>query len=151
MAQLLMTLKGNKYVNHSMFRPYLYIYDDIILYRKRRRVFWIDEITTTYTHIVQVNLHKGIWFAKLEIINPGTEDIEIKGIWNKPAKRAKKIMDQKINQVHNRDHHANDQQEKQQITNVEKSIQRLKELHTKGAISDKEYKKRREQLLKNIK
>ena len=44
-AQLIMKLGGNKYVNHSFFRPYLYIYEDIMIYKKRRKIIFKDEIT----------------------------------------------------------------------------------------------------------
>lgn len=150
MPHLLVKLQGNKYVNHSFFRPYLYIYDDSITYKKRRKVFWVDEITASYNHMVQVNLHKGIWFAKLEFVNTGAEDIVIKGVWKGPASKAKKIVDQKVYQAHNKDHHSIDPKEKHQITNIERGIQRLKELHNKGKISDRDFKKRKKQLLKKI-
>jgi hypothetical protein len=146
-----MKIQGNKYVNHSFFRPFLFLYDDLIVYRKRRKVFYVDEVSVSYNHIVQVNIHTGLWFAKLEIITPGSDDVTIKGVWKKPATRAKTIMDQKIYQAHSKKFGLVDENINHQISDVEKNIQRLKELHAKGKISKKEYEKKKKQLLKKIK
>ena len=146
-----MKLQGNKYINHTFFRPYLYIYDDLVIYKKRRHIFWLDELTVSYNHVVQVNLHTGIWFAKLEIVNTGAEDVVIKGIWKGPGRKAKKIMDQKVYQVHNKEFHASQPQEKHQITNIERGMQRLKELRQRGKINKKEHRHQKKQLLRKIK
>lgn len=145
-----MRLQGNKYVNHSFFRPYLFIYDNMLVYKKRRWVFFTDEITVSYNHVVQVNLHKGIWFAKLDVVNTGAENVTIKGVWRGPATKAKKVMDQKIYEVHNKEHRMLHPGEHHPIARFEKNLRRLKELVRKGKISRKEYEKKKKRFLKEI-
>ncbi len=148
-----MTLVGNKYVNHTMFKPHLYIYDDLMIYKRRRKLIYQDEITINYNHIVNVYVHKGLVFSKFEIVMAGAhKPVTIKGIWNKQARKAKNFMDKKIYQVHNkqelfdkpRAHSA------KQIDNFEMSLNRLKELLNQGRISQKEYNKKKKDLLKGM-
>lgn len=148
--ELIIKIGGNKYVNHSFFRPYLYIYDDIMVYTKRKHVFWVDEITMPYNHIAQVNLHKGIIFSKLEIVlSGGSNVVTVKGIWNRPAKRTKKIIDNKVYHTHNKQN-THDESKLNVVESVERSLSRLKELHRKEKISKKEFEKRRAQILSDL-
>lgn len=150
MANLLLKIQGNKYINHTMFRPFLFIYDDAVIYKKRRKFLYVDEITATYNHMVQVNLHRGIFFAKLEIVNTGAEDISIKGVWKGKARQAKQLIDQKIYHAHNKDHHRIDPKEQIAVENFEKSLKRLKELLKRNIITKKEFEKKKKRLLKKI-
>jgi hypothetical protein len=150
MPHLLLRISGNKYVNHTMFRPFLYIYDDLMVYRKRRLGFFVDEITMSYNHIVSVNLHQGIFFSKLEMVLSGGQNmVEIKGVWNKHARKAKKIIDHKIYHVHNKQHGALPTHHATFDT-AEKTIGRLKELLHKGKINQKDFDKKKGHLLKDM-
>lgn len=150
MGNLILKIQGNKYVNHTFFRPYLFINEDSVVYKKRRKFLYVDEITAAYNHMVQVNLHRGIFFAKLEIVNTGAKDISIKGVWKGKAKQAKKIIDQKIYHTHNKDRHSIDQKEQIAVAVFEKSLKRLKELVGRGIISKKEFEKKKKHMLKKI-
>lgn len=161
MSTLLMTIKGNKYVNHSFFRPYLYIYDHAIVYKRRRKVIYVEEITAPFKHIVQVHLHKGLFFATLEIINSGVDTIIVKGIWKRPAARAKKLLEHKIHQAHNPSSEGALQgvaTTASSITaapdftlaKVEKKLSRLKELLVKGHITKHQFDKQKNQFLKEL-
>ncbi len=149
--RLIKMVSGNKYVNHSFFRPYLYIYEDLMVYKKRKKIFWVDEITMPYNHIAQVNLHKGILFSKFEIVmSGGNNTVPIKGIWNRPAKKVKEIIDNKVYHAHNK-HQPNTQKVEDHIMdNIEKALSRLKELHRKQQISQREFDKRKNELLGNL-
>ena len=149
MPTLLLKLGGNKYVNHTMFRPHLYIYDDYIIYKKRSKFVKLEEITVSYNHIVQVYLHQGIVFATIEIMNSGADNVKVKGVWKKTAKKAKKIIDKKIHHVH----HIPTETfglKSTVVAKMEKSIARLNELLESGRISQREYNKKRSELLKQM-
>lgn len=149
---LIMKLGGNKYVNHSFFKPYLYIYDDIMIFKKRRKLFFVDEITMPYNHVAQVNLHRGILFSKFEIImSGGNNEVHVKGIWNSPAKRAKKLIDNKVYAAHNKSSHPEDGgTAKHIVESVELALSRLRELYLKERINKKEFEKRKTELLKKL-
>ena len=66
MSTLLLKISGSKTFNRTVFAPYIFIFDDILLYRKRK-LFSVSEITVAYSHIAEVNLKRGIFFATLEI------------------------------------------------------------------------------------
>lgn len=153
MRQLVMTLVGNRFINQSLFSPHLFMYDDLMIYRHRKHLVLLDEITINYNHIVNVNLHQGVFFSFFEIVMAGAhEPVTIKGVPKKPARKAKNIMDQKIFQVHNK-HLTNKNDMKsasRELDSFEQSLQRLRELHTQGKISEREYNKKRSQLLKKI-
>jgi hypothetical protein len=148
MATLLLKLQGIRSLNRTIFPPRLYVYDDLLVYKKRSW-FVVREITIAYNQIAQVNIKRGLIFADIDMTTSGTDDIKIRWILKGPAKKAKKIIDQKI--YHS---HANHKQENhklaKEVTNFEQSINRLRELLHRGQISSKEYKKRKSRLLKKI-
>ena len=96
MATLLLQLSGNKTLNRTIFPAHLFIYDDLLIYKKRK-LFSIKEITISYGQISQVTLNKGIFFASLEVVTTGTDDFLIRFVPKKIALQAKKIIDQKNN------------------------------------------------------
>lgn len=148
MNNLLLKLEGNPYINKSAFHHKLFLFDDILLYRKRK-FFRVKEVTIAYSHIVQVDVISGIIFSSISILNPATDTIEIKGVPNKLAKKAKKIIDQKIHMAH-----AKHSPAKMDISNdmvkYEKSLNRLDELLQRGMITDKEYNERRSDLMDRV-
>ena len=149
-GRLLKKVGGNKYVNHSFFRPYLYVYDDMIVYTKRRKIFFVDEATLPYNQIARVNLHKGLFFSKFEIAaSGGNHDLVVKGIWNRPAKKLKKLIDDKIYHEHNKQHFKHED-EAHVMDNFNKSLSRLQELYRTDRISKKDFEKRKKELLKDI-
>ncbi len=148
MSTLLLHLSGNKTFNRTVFPPHLYVYDDLLLYKKRR-LFSLKEITISYNQISQITLNRGIFFARLDIVTTGTEDIFIKFVSKKAASQAKKIIDQKIYRSHAK-HHEDFKDKKASQENLEKSIARLHELFVQGHISKKEYNKKKNTLLNNL-
>lgn len=148
MSTLLLHLSGNKSFNRTIFPPQLYIYDDLLLYKKRK-LFSSKEITISYNQISQITLNLGIFFARLDIVTTGTEDIFIKFVNKKVAAQAKKIIDQKIYRSHAK-HHEDSKNINASQENLEKSIGRLHELFAQGHISEKEYNKKRNALLSNL-
>jgi hypothetical protein len=145
MPTLLLELKGNKYLNRTLFPPWLYVYDDILLYRKRRFIR-VDEITLPYSHIVQVNLIQGLFWGTLEIINTGVQNVTIKFVWKGKARKAKELIDDKIYHAHAK-HKPGDSTKSGNMYEFERSLNRLEELKKRGRISRKEYKKRRATLM----
>lgn len=118
-----------------------------MIYKKRRKIFFVDEITMPYNHVAQFNAHKGIIFTKYEIIMSGGNNVVVvKGLWNRPAKRAKKIIDNKVYQAHNKDHN-NNNDSRPIMDKIELSLSRLKELHRKEQIGKKEFEKRKKKIL----
>jgi len=89
MSTLLLKLEGNRTFNGTIFPPALYIYDDLLIYRKRRW-FRVKEITISYNQIAQVILDKGIVFASIELETPSTEFITIRYLGRNKATLAKK-------------------------------------------------------------
>lgn len=148
MSNLLLHLSGNKTLNRTVFPPNLYIYDDLLLYKKRK-LLSIKEITISYNQISQVTLNKGIFFASLEIVTTGTDDLVIKYISKKDAVHAKKIIDQKIYHSHAK-HHEESYEQKAAPIKVEKSIARLQELLQRGNINQSEFEKRKKELLNSL-
>lgn len=148
MSTLLLKLWGNKTLNHTVWPPYLYIYDDLLSYKKRSW-FKLKEITMSYNQIAQSTLQTGIFFATLEIITTGTDDIIIKYIDKKSGKKAKKIIDQKLYHAHSK-LHPDVETDKSKMNTYEKSVNRLKELLNKGRITEKEYEKKKDRLLDNL-
>lgn len=151
MSNLLVEIKGNKYLNRTMFPHRLYVYDDRVVY-KSRKLFRISETSITYNHMSQVDVTRGLVFASLEIINTGgVKDILIKYVPKKKALRAKQIIDQKIQQIHrggNRTEHNGQFDEDSTVIKTEKALSRLKELYHKEKISSREYNKRKKKILK---
>ena len=148
MSTLLLHLSGNKTFNRTIFPPKLDIFDDLLLYKKRR-LFSSKEITISYNQISQITLNKGIFFARLDIVTTGTEDIFINFVNKKIADQAKKIIDQKIYRSHAK-HHEELKGKNASQENLEKSIARLQELLIRGHISEKEYNKKKNAILNNL-
>lgn len=148
MSTLLLKLTGNMSFNHTIWPPSLYIYDDLLVYRKRR-FFHVREITISYHHITQLILNKGLFFASLDMETSGTEDIQLKYINKKEGERAKHIIDQKV--YHSHAKHQGSDIEKTDVRDYERSVHRLKELNERGMISDREFRKKRAKLVTTIK
>ena len=149
MSNLLIELKGNNFINKTIFPHRLYFYDDILLYKKKH-FLRSKEVTIAYSHIVQVDLDKGIFFSTLKIINTGVETIVLMGLNKKKAAMAKKLIDQKIymeHAKHSPDHGNIDND----LLKYEKGINRLKELWIRGKITEKEYNSKKSTLLKDMK
>ena len=148
MSMLLLHLSGNKTFNRTIFPPQLYIYDDLLLYKKRR-LFSSKEITISYNQISQITLNRGVVFARLDIVTTGTEDIFIKFVNKKAASQAKKIIDQKIYRSNDK-HHEDFKDKNASQENLEKSVARFHELFVQGHISKKEYNKKKSTLLSKL-
>ncbi len=133
--------------NFTLFRPHLYIYDDHIVYKKRH-ILTHDEFSFTYNHIAQVNLVRFIYlFAHLEIATTGMRSVNVKWVFKGKAVSAKKLIDQKIHQVHKK-HKYGEARKDRKVTGMEKSLKRLKELLNSGKISKREFNSRKKHLLK---
>ena len=152
MANLLCEIGTYRIRAHTIWKTRLYVYEDHVVYKKR---FWFttDEITVTYNHIAQANTQKGVFFTKLTLINSGgAENIEIKYVLNHQAIKAKKIIDQKIHQAYITSSPKGEFQHKKTevIDTFERGLGRLKELLARGSITQKEFEKKRKQMLKNM-
>ncbi|HSX39131.1 MAG TPA: hypothetical protein VLI92_00890 [Candidatus Saccharimonadales bacterium] len=148
MSHLLLKLVANPTMNRTIFPARLFVYDDALIFRKRSLIR-IRETTIAYSHIVQVNLIRGIFFARLEIINNGVENIDLKFVSKSLASKAKKLIDQKIYFAHAKEK-ADQPITSITVNDVEKSLNRLKELLSKGVIGQREYEKRRDKYLKRM-
>jgi hypothetical protein len=148
MSTLLLHLSGNKSLNRTIFPSELYIYDDLILYKKRR-LFSSKEVTISYNQISQVTLSKGIFFARLDVVTTGTEDMFVNFVNKKSAAQAKKIIDQKIYHSHAK-HHDDVKGKRSPEAAIEKALSRLQELLQRGHISEKDYNKKRNALLNDL-
>lgn len=133
--------------NFTIFQPRLYLYDDRLVYKKRH-ILTHDEFSVSYNHISQVNLINFIYlYAHIEIATTGVRDFEIKWIRKPKAYQAKKIIDEKIHSVAISAQKKIDQ-DTTEVREFELSLSRLKELLTKGSISQREFNKKRKKLLK---
>ena len=148
MSTLLLTLRGNMELNRTVWPPYLYIYDDLLMYRKRNW-FVVKETTISYNQISQVNLIKGIFFAEIEIITTGTDDIRVRWVSKTKASQAKKIIDKKLFYAHAK-HHPEQKNMGENVGDYEKSLNRLRELVERGRISERDYNKKSHELLKRF-
>lgn len=148
MSTLLLELHGNRELNHTIWPPHLYIYNDLLIYKKRK-FFRLFENTISYSHIVRVNLTRGIFFANLEIITSADENVIVKFIGKKRAMKAKKLIDQKIYGALAKHQEAPSEQKSSSLE-YEKGLSRLKELLTKGQLSKREFERKRADLLKKI-
>jgi len=119
----------------------------MITYTKRSW-FVVREMTISYNQIAQVNLISGLFFSELEIVTTSndTHTILINYTNKEETKRAKKIIDQKIHLIHDKQKDTETIQGKD-LKNYEKSLSRLKELLEKKRISKKEYETKRKELL----
>jgi hypothetical protein len=151
MSTLLLEIAGSREFNHTIWPPHLYVFDDLLIYKKRR-FFKINEATISYSHIVRVNLNKGIFFASLEIVTSADENVIIKYIGKNKAAKAKKIIDHKIYEAlakHRVEKSVTDIQPGSSH-DFEKSVGRLNELLATGKIDAKEYKHKKSDLLKKL-
>lgn len=152
MSVLLLKVQGFRVYNFSFFAPRLYLYDDFIVY-KRRKWLVVREMTISYNQIAQVNLHKILYLCHLQIKSTGTDDIEVRFIYTPQAVKAKKIIDQKIHYSHRfgfQTEKKEDRESDRHVREYEKSVNRLRELLHRGNISEGEYKRRRRHLLKKL-
>jgi len=149
MSNLLLHLSGSKLFNLTVFPPQLYIHDDLLIYR-RQYFTYLKEVTISYNQISQITLNKGIFFANVEIVTTGTDDIKIRYLGKSIASRAKKIIDQKIYHSHAKHHESNEIGNSDATLNVERSLSRLKELLVHKSISEREYNKRKKELLSEL-
>jgi hypothetical protein len=152
MSNLIYEILTNKVRAGTIFDTSLKIYEDFIVIRSRSW-FTVNEYTITYKHIVRAHLITGIMFATLQIMDSsGNDNATINHVWIKEATKAKKIIDQKINLTHSTESAKANAESRviANINNFEKSLLRLRELVTKGKISEKEYEKRRKSLLHEI-
>lgn len=158
MSALLMIVAGNRTFNRTIFQPRLYVYDDRLIYKKRH-LFTSEEKTIVYNQITQIhiiNLH--LFFSHINIVTTGSDTMQlISYVPKKFAKRAKKVIDQKVYDMNHNKESKNrpDTQEDKKftgaITSYEKSIVRLDELLRRGRLTKKDFKKKRKQLLKKLK
>ena len=149
MPTLLVSLKGNKTFNRTFFPPRIYIYDDLLKY-KRRHWLRVKEMTISYDQISQFTVTKGILFGFIEILTTGNQIIEAKFVSKKGATLAKSIVDQKIFHAHAKHQTQQNNENNKHINELEKSLNRLQELLNRGHISDREYEKRKSKLIKKF-
>lgn len=147
MSTLLLHLEGSPTFNRTIFTPNLFIYDDLIIYRKRSW-FVLREITISYHQISQVSFTKGLFFGHLEIIT-GEETLKIRYLPKSKTRSAKDIIDQKIYHSHAKHSPALDHNTSE-VTTYEKSLNRLQELLNRGSISKKEFEKKKAELFKEL-
>jgi len=146
MSHLLYSIWGHPLYNGTIFPPRLELYDEAIIY-KRRGLFYLNEFTLPYSHIVQVNLHKGIIFASLEIVTSGIQNLSIRYVLKGNAVKAKKLIDKKIYYALAKER-TKEVHQPEGIHVYEKSLQRLNELLNQGKISKSEFEKKRKELFK---
>ena len=152
MSNLILKVGMYRPRGYTIFPQTLGIYEDLIIFRKRRW-FQVEEMTVTFNHIAQSNLKSGIFFSTIEIVTSGGGDNpSLKYILNKPAKKAQKIIEQKIYRVHAAKEGKEEfrAEPKTPINQMEKSLSRLRELNLRGKITDKEFEKRRKELVKEL-
>lgn len=153
MSNLLLKVKMNRIRAHTIFPQSLSIFEDVITFRKRKW-FSVDEMTITYNHIAQSNLQQGVFFSTIEITTSGggSENPSIRCVLNKDAKKAQKIIEQKIYRAHATNHDKEEfkAEKETEVLKMEKSLSRLKELLLKGKISEKEFEKKRKAAMKAL-
>ncbi|MBP7927753.1 hypothetical protein KAZ57_01250 [Patescibacteria group bacterium] len=153
MSELLVHLYGNRSFNRAIFRPHIYVYDDVIVYKKRHLLSQ-EEKTISYFQITQVNIKKlALLFAHFEIVTTGSDTlITVRFVSKKNAMHAKKIIDQKLHELYMSYKSADlENKHSKHIDNVEKSLIRLRELRMRGIINDNDFKKKKAELLKSVK
>lgn len=148
MSTLLLKLQGNKTLNRTIWPATIHVYDDLIIYSKRSW-FVVKEVTISYNQIAQIILNKGILFATIELETPSPENIIVKWLPRTAAITAKKIIDQKIYHSHAK-HNPDAGHDKSGLKTYEKSLSRLKELVAKGQMTEKEYEKKKDALMREL-
>jgi hypothetical protein len=148
MSTLLLHLCGNMTFNRTIFPPQFLIYDDILIYKKRK-LFGVREMTISYNQISQVTLYKNLFFGHLEINTAGTGDIIVRFLPKAMATKAKRIIDNKVYHSHAK-HQGSTQSDTAQVQRYEKSVSRLKELKEKGQINEREFSKKKKEFLTQL-
>lgn len=150
MNTLLLHIAGSRVYNFTLFRPHLYVYNDRVVYKKRH-ILTHDQFSIHYRHISQINYINFIYlFAHIEIVTTGQRFMKIHWVPKRKAKMAKKIIDEKIHQIHKEDFKTPEEggQDHGYVRDFEMSLKRLEELLNIGKISKSEFSKRRKELLK---
>lgn len=153
MSNLLLEVKTNLMRAHTIFGSSLKIYEDYLTLR-RRVWFNVEEVTMTTSNIAQVNLITGIFFSTIQIINSsGAEDVKIRHVWNPSARKAKAILDQKLQQSYAAgiDDREFGDSVKTSLGDFEKSLNRMRELVRKGKMTENEYEQKRQKMLRELK
>ncbi len=152
MSTLLLHVAGSRVYNFTLFRPHLYLYDDRLVYKKRH-ILTHDEFSISYNQIAQVNLISFIYlFAHIEIATTAyTKFIKVHWVMKGKARRAKKIIDEKVHQAHRKQQSLpGDKSQKGGIyvKDFELSLKRLKELLSTSKITQREFNRKKKHLLK---
>lgn len=149
MPNILQVVTSMRLFSRELHPTKLFIYDENMVYVKRG-IIKRNECTISYNHVSQVYLRRGYITSSLEIINTGgVENIEIKYLPIEDAKKAKRIIDQKIAHTHARvsGRSAHFQESSPEF---EKQLARLKELKLKGMISEREFERKRKEMLESL-
>ena len=151
MSNLLMEVKMNRIRGHNIFPQSLKIYEDMLVFKKRKW-FIVDEMTVTFNHVAQSSLKAGIFFSTVEITTSGGyANLFIPHIFKKHAKSCQKLIEQKIYRLHAKKSKKDFQaKEDTELARIEKSLSRLRELQRKGSITQREFEKKRKNLIKSI-
>lgn len=154
MPTLLVKLQGNRSLNRTIHPPRLYVYDNKLVYRKRNFIK-VREFSIPYNQISQVNIINGIFFAEIVVLTTGVEYIKIRYVSKSKTKLAKKIIDQKMYDLHYGDKNKREDPEMMHYTKMvnefENGLSRLNELISSHKITKKEFIKKRKALLKKLK
>ena len=149
MSNLLFTVRSMRLFTGEIHPTTLFIYDDYMVFL-RRGIIRRNEATISYNHVSQVYLRTGYVAASLEIINTGgVENILIRWLPINEAKKAKKIIDQKIYHTHARIT-SKDFSLHKEAPEFERKLARLKELKLKGEITNSEFEKKKKEMLKSV-
>ena len=152
MSNVLLEVKTNLMRAHTIFGSNLRIYDDYLTLR-RRKWFNVEEVTMTTSNIAQVNLIAGVFFSTIQIVNSsGAQDVKIHHVWKPMARKAKAILDQKLQQEHvaGIDEREFGQPQQTDLGDYEKSLNRMRELVRKGKMTETEYERKRQKMLREI-
>lgn len=151
MSNLIFEIGTYRLRAHTIFKSTLKIYEDFIVFRKRKW-FTVQEITIPYNQIAQANLVSGVFFSMLQIIDSGGSDgVSLNYVLNKQAKKAKKLLDQKIYRYHVTGGDKRQFEAKPHaLDSFEKSLSRLHELMLKGKISERDFEKKKRNLIKSL-
>ena len=94
MTEPLMVLKGRGLRPNTLF-----IFDDHLVYENRGLIAR-DESNIPYSQVAQVNLHKGLASATLDIINTGgAANISLGNLNKKNAESARDLIQQKVREA----------------------------------------------------
>jgi hypothetical protein len=97
-----------------------------------------------YDRIAQVNLHRGVFAATLEIINKGgTGNLAVKGLNKDDGERAKKLIEEAILAAQTERRPAN----AGSSDSIAGELQKLADLRDKGILSENEFQTAKEKLL----